>query len=255
MRDTTAANREMDMPLSIQVEHVAKRYGATTVLDDVSLTVAPGQMIGLVGANGTGKTTLLRLVAGLARPTRGSISLGGKNLADDWAVLPVSVGVLFEPPGLLPNLTGLDNLLMLAAVRGQLKAAAVRGWMEKVGLDPLSRRRVGHYSQGMKKRLGLAQALMESPDVLLLDEPTNGLDPDGVAQLATWLAEAQRGGAAIILAGHDLAQMSRICGEVWRMTDGRLVPADISLVVPGQAEEGGGSSVDRGTKGHEGCVT
>ena len=208
----------------IQLVQVSKRYGSVTVLEDISLQVLPGQVVGLIGSNGAGKTTLLRIMAGLVRSSGGHVQLGGKDLADDWGVLPVSLGVLFEPPGLLPNLTGLNNLLTLAAVRGQLAPSDVRAWMAKVGLDPRNRRRVGQYSQGMKKRLGLAQALMETPQVLLLDEPTNGLDPEAVDQLATWLQEAQTGGAAIVVAGHDLTQIARVCDRVWRVERGNLAP-------------------------------
>lgn len=211
----------------IQLDHVNKRYGNLAVLNDISLQVSSGQIIGLIGSNGAGKTTLLRIMAGLARPSGGRVLLGGQDLADDWGTLPVSLGVLFEPPGLLPNLTGLDNLLTLAAVRRQLKPGDVRAWMERVGLDPLNRRRVGKYSQGMKKRLGLAQAFMEEPQALLFDEPTNGLDPEAVGEFAGWLHEAQARGAAIVVAGHDLTQIALVCDHVWRVQHGSLVPADL----------------------------
>ncbi len=216
----------------IEIMHVSKRYGSLTVLEDVSLEIYPGEVVGLIGSNGAGKTTLLRILAGLVRPSSGNVRLGGQDLADDWGTLPVSLGVLFEPPGLLPNLTGLDNLLTLAAVRGQLRSNDVQAWMEKVGLDPRNRQRVGKYSQGMKKRLGIAQALMENPQILVFDEPTNGLDPEAINQFASWLREAQAGGAAIIVAGHDLTQIARVCERVWRVERGKLVPTTLEGVDP-----------------------
>jgi len=209
----------------VELVNVTKRYGPHEVLTGVSCTVGRGQIMGLIGPNGSGKTTLLRLMAGLVLPTSGTVSLGGVNLRHELGHLPLRVSVAFEPPGVLPNLTGLQNLTLLAAVRGELSSDQVKGWMTKVGLDPKNRRRVAHYSQGMKKRLSLAQALMEAPEVLLLDEPTNGLDPEAQELLSDWLRTEQARGAAIVLAGHDLDQIARLCDPVWKVRQGKLEPA------------------------------
>jgi ABC-2 type transport system ATP-binding protein len=132
---------------------------------------------------------------------------------------------LFDPPGLLPHLTGLQNLRMLASLRKAIDEDEVRHWMHRLGLDPNDRKRVGTYSQGMLQRLGLAQALMESPRILLLDEPTNALDPESVDIVANLIREQQALGATILLASHHLEEVERLCNDVWKVVNGRLIPA------------------------------
>lgn len=211
----------------IELFGVGKRYRGREVIQDVALTVYPGEVVGLIGPNGSGKTTVLRIVAGLVQPTVGTVTAGGRVLSDTPGGVPPGLGVLFDPPGLLSHLSGFANLSMLASLRRTVDGAGVRSWMERVGLNPADPKRVGAYSQGMLQRLGVAQALMESPAILLLDEPTNALDPDGVELVAELIREQQARGATIVLASHYLEEVVRVCTRVFKLAGGRLVDASL----------------------------
>lgn len=210
---------------AIDLVAVTKVYQGREILHNLTLTVDPGEVVGLIGPNGCGKTTVLRIVAGLAQPTAGQVTVAGRVLSDEPGAVAPGLGVLFDPPGLLPHLSGLENLLMLASLRRVVDPAGVRDWMRRVGLNPDDHKRVGTYSQGMVQRLGLAQALMEAPTVILLDEPTNALDPNGVDLVARLIRDQQERGAAVLLASHYLEEVARVCTRVCKLVDGHAVPA------------------------------
>lgn len=215
-----------DAEPAVALTDIGKQYQHREVLADIQLAVAYGEVVGLIGPNGCGKTTLLRIVAGLVQPTQGEVMVAGRTLSDVPGGVAPGLGVLFDPPGLLPHLSGYANLSMLASLRHAIDSTTVRQWLERVGLNPADRKRVGSYSQGMVQRLGIAQALMEAPRIILLDEPTNALDPAGVDLVASLIREQQDRGAAIVVASHYLEEVARVCTRVFKIADGRMVPAD-----------------------------
>ncbi|WP_232337230.1 ABC transporter ATP-binding protein [Thermoactinomyces sp. CICC 10523] len=164
----------------VEFTKVSKKLGNKQVLNDINLTVASGEVVGIVGPNGCGKTTLLRLVTGLIYPDRGEVRVSGRAVRLGLiGELPASVGALIESPAFLPQLSGLKNLTILADIQQKINEQAVREAIKRVGLDPDNRKPVKSYSLGMRQRLGIAQAIMKKPNILLFDEPTNGLDQEG----------------------------------------------------------------------------
>jgi ABC-2 type transport system ATP-binding protein len=203
--------------LILQFEDVDKRLGKKQVLSQINLEVYTGEVIGIVGSNGSGKTTLLRLVTGLMYPDRGSVRVNGKRIQPGLVgELPERIGALIENPAFLPNFSGLQNLKMLAEIRGKIDT------IRKVGLDPTMKKPVRTYSLGMRQRLGIAQAIMEEPDILLLDEPTNGLDVDGVEMFSHIIEELTARGTAILMVSHQKEEIDRFCDRVFQINQGKL---------------------------------
>jgi len=203
-------------------EGVVKRFGPRIVLDGLTWSLEAGTRCGIVGENGAGKTTLLKILAGLTTYDAGAVQVFETVMRPRRHRVPPGVGLVLEHAPLLPQFTGLENLEMLAALVGPVSRAALEALLREVGLDPHDRRKVGHYSLGMRQRLNLAQALIPRPRLLLMDEPTNGLDPDGQAWFGQWLR--QLGGVTILMASHRLEEVAQSCTEVWRLQEGRLVP-------------------------------
>jgi ABC-2 type transport system ATP-binding protein len=209
----------------IEFRNVSKKLGGKQVVSGVELTVGAGEVIGIVGANGSGKTTLLRMVTGLIYADQGEVRVGDKQVRPGlMGHLPVSVGALIESPSFLPNFSGLRNLTLLADIREKVKAPQVRETMARVGLDPDNKKGVKSYSLGMRQRLGIAQAVMESPEVLVFDEPTSGLDQDGVKMFENMLQEQVQRGVAVIMVSHVQEEINRFCDRVFMIREGRLEP-------------------------------
>ncbi|MEG1264211.1 MAG: ATP-binding cassette domain-containing protein [Clostridia bacterium] len=205
----------------IVVNDVVKRYGEAMVLDHVSVTFADRQIHGLIGRNGSGKTLLMKTILGLIRATSGTVEVDGKTIRRDVEV-PDRVGAIIETPGFLPYDSGRKNLLLLASLRKRVGRAQVDEAMRKVGLDPKSRKWVSKYSMGMKQRLGIAQAIMEDPDLLILDEPMNGLDNQGVSDMRSLFLELKARGKTILLASHNREDIETLCDQVYEMDAGVL---------------------------------
>lgn len=173
----------------------------------------------IVGRNGSGKTVLLKCICGLLYPQAGTVTVGGKVVGKD-VDYPENVGFIIEAPGFLPRYSGLKNLKYLASVRGKVKEDEIRKYMELVGLNPDDKKHVGNYSLGMKQRLGIAQALMENPDILILDEPMNALDNNGVEEMRTVLLKMKEQGKLIIIASHVRDDIDILCDEVYGIDAG-----------------------------------
>ncbi len=204
--------------MKVEISHISKTLRGAKVLDDVSLTLEGGNIYGLVGENGSGKTMLMRTVCGLVRPDRGSVTFDGQDRKTAKPVL----GVMIENTALYPDLTGMENLGLFASILRIADKNAQAEAMERVGLDPKDRRTYRKYSLGMKQRLLLAQAIMEKPQVLLLDEPTNAIDAEGVALTHEIMRQEADRGAVVLLASHISADIHDLCCKVYRMDRGRL---------------------------------
>ena len=205
----------------VQIVHVTKRFGEDLVLKEVNLTLNYGQVYGIVGNNGSGKTVLMKCICGFLPPTTGTIHVFGKEIGQDLD-FPESLGLIIETPGFLTQYTGVRNLEILASMKGLISKADIRLALRKVGLDPDMKKPVGKYSLGMRQRLGIAQAIMEDPCFLILDEPFNGLDKHGVAEIRELLLELKASGKTILLASHNEEDIRILCDHVYEMDGGIL---------------------------------
>lgn len=208
----------------ITVENVTKKFGTATALDHVSIRFQKGKIYGIVGRNGSGKTVLFKTIIGYLKPTSGRVTVNGKEIGreSDFAE---NIGVIIETPGFLKGYTGYKNLEYLASIRKKIGKKEIRESMELVGLEPDSRKKVGKYSLGMRQRLGIAQAIMENPDILILDEPMNGLDNEGVEDVRAILLQLRDEGKTIVLASHNKEDIELLCDKVYEMDHGRIAEA------------------------------
>lgn len=205
----------------IHIENVSKKIREATVLDHVSLCMESGNIYGLLGRNGSGKTMLMRVICGLVRPSEGRITIDGAQQWKDFAY-PADLGMLIETPVFLPDFTGYQNLQMLSSIRKKIKGKDIREALIKVGLDPDDKRNTRKYSLGMRQRLGIACAIMENPRLLVLDEPFNGLDTDGCERMQNIILEEKRKGTLLILACHNREELENLSDVIYRVEQGRF---------------------------------
>jgi ABC-2 type transport system ATP-binding protein len=205
----------------IQVDRLTKQYGAIRAVDDLSFTLEPGSITGFVGANGAGKSTTLRMLLGLTRPTSGTALIDGRPYQELHRPARV-VGALTDPDVFHPRRRGRDALRVLASASG-ITDARVGEVLELVDLAGSQQRRVGGYSMGMRQRLGLAAALLGDPQTVILDEPANGLDPIGVRWLRELLRHLAAEGRTILVSSHQLAELAQTVDDVIVIDRGRLV--------------------------------
>lgn len=208
--------------MKIEVEQLKKVIRGVTVLDDISYTFTGGIIYGLNGKNGCGKTMLMRVLAGLVRPTGGSIRINGRMLGKDLS-FPESIGILIENPAFLNDYTGYRNLKMLADIQGNISGQEIKDVLDTVGLDPEDGRKFYKYSLGMRQRLGIAAAIMGSPEIILLDEPVNAIDVDGVKKIRNAIRSLADENRIIIIACHDKEEMDYLADTKIFMSDGRIV--------------------------------
>lgn len=205
----------------IKLDDVTVKFKEHLVLDKVCMEFESGKIYGIIGRNGSGKTVLLKCICGLMDTTDGTVSVNGKIVGKD-VDFPENIGFIIENPGFLPHYSGFKNLKYLASIRGTITDDDIRRCIRTVGLDPDDKKSVKHYSLGMKQRLGLAQAMMENPDILILDEPMNGLDKHGVADIRELLMELKKQGKLILLVSHNPADIELLCDEVYEMELGNI---------------------------------
>ena len=210
----------------IVIEHVTKYIRKNCVLDDVSMELEAGKIYGFVGVNGSGKTMLFRAISGLIRPTEGSIYVFGKRIGEDVS-FPEDLGLMIENVGFWPEYTGKKNLELLASIRKKIGEKEIEEAMERVGLNPKDQRTYKKYSLGMKQRLGIAQAVMEKPQLLILDEPTNALDEDGVELIRKVIREENERGATVLIATHNKEDAQELCEACYRMSEGKAKKLEV----------------------------
>lgn len=206
----------------ITITNLIKQFGEDVVLDNVSVSFEKGKIHGIVGRNGSGKTVMFKCICGFMPATSGEITVSGKIIGKDTDVAQ-NVGIIIEHPGFLPNYDGFHNLKFLAAINGILTDEHIRDTIRLVGLDPNSKKHVGKYSMGMRQRLGIAQAIMENPEILILDEPFNGLDSTGVEEMRALLLSLKEQGKTILVASHYKEDVDYLCDTVIRMDKGHII--------------------------------
>ncbi len=212
----------------IRTRALTKRYGELRAVDAIDLQVGEGDIYGFLGANGSGKTTTVRMLLGLVLPTSGEVEVLGEPIPAARRAVLTRIGALVEGPGAYPHLSGRANLTLLDASGPdgsprQLRNRRISEVLAQVGLDAGDRRPVAAYSLGMRQRLGLAAALIRRPPLLILDEPTNGLDPQGITEIRRLLLELNAGGTTIFLSSHLLAEVEQMCTRGGVLDRGRLV--------------------------------
>ncbi len=208
--------------MKIVLDHVTKTIKGVDVLMDISMTLESGKIVGFRGVNGSGKTMLMRMISGLIRPTKGTVTIDGKVLGKDLS-FPPSIGTLIENPAFLDGYSGFENLKVLASIRNRVSDSDIRETIIRVGLDSENKKAFKKYSLGMKQRLGIAAAILEHPDLILLDEPTNALDVDGVEMVQNVIQQEKERGALILLSCHDPQVLNSLADEIYHIQEGRLI--------------------------------
>lgn len=209
----------------IKVDKVIKKFGSDIALSNVSIEFERGKIYGIIGRNGAGKTVLFKTMIGFLKPTSGRVIVDGKEIGKDTDFAD-NIGIIIETPGFLSSYSGCKNLEYLASIKNMIGEKEIKESMERVGLDPNSKKKVGKYSLGMRQRLGIAQAIMENPDILILDEPMNGLDNQGVEDVREILLNLKDEGKSIILASHNKEDIEVLCDEVYEMDHGKLMASE-----------------------------
>lgn len=206
----------------IKIENVSKIIRGNSVIEHISMELTSGKVFGFRGINGSGTTMLMRLIAGLIYPTKGQITVDNKILGRDIN-FQENMGLLIENPAFLDNYSGFANLKLLSSIQDKIDDKQIRRTLERVGLEPDSKKKYKKYSLGMKQKLGIAAAVLEKPELLILDEPANALDEEGVERLKKIVQEEKERGALIILSCHDAYLLEEMSDVIYLLQDGKLL--------------------------------
>lgn len=210
--------------LVIETSDLTKIYGNQIAVNKVSLHVKKGRIYGLLGRNGAGKTTIMKMILGLTPVTSGEISVFGQTLRGNEKRIYPRIGAIIEKPGFYPNLTGTENLEIFARLRGTSRPDAVKKALEVVGLPYRDKKLYSQYSMGMKQRLGIACAILHDPELLILDEPTNGLDPIGIAEVRNFVRSlCEERGKTVLISSHILSEISMLADDIGIINNGVLL--------------------------------
>lgn len=206
---------------AVMIKKAVKKFKNVTVLKEIDLDIPEGNICGLVGRNGSGKTVLMKCICGFIPLTSGTVTVFDKIIGKDTEFSP-HTGFIIENPGFLPQYSGLQNLKFLSGIKGECTEEQLVEVMKLVGLIPYDKKKVGKYSMGMRQRLGIAQAIMDSPRLLIFDEPFNGLDNRGVSEMRELFLSLKEQGKTILLASHNMEDIQILCDEVYQMDAGIL---------------------------------
>ncbi|MGE7676415.1 ABC transporter ATP-binding protein [Lysinibacillus sp. NPDC094403] len=210
----------------IEITNLTKEYNESAVVSNVSMTIKKGRVYGLLGRNGAGKTTIMKMILGLIEPSNGEIKILGKSLKGHEKELYPKIGSIIETPSFYPNLTGTENLQIFARLRG-VDNKEIQKVLTMVNLPYKDKKVFGKYSLGMKQRLGIANAIMHNPDLLILDEPTNGLDPIGISEVRDLLKKmCEREGKTILISSHILSEIELLVDDIGIINSGNLLVED-----------------------------
>jgi ABC-2 type transport system ATP-binding protein len=212
-----------DREIVLNVTNLSKNIGKFSIIKDVNFELHKGEILGLLGPNGSGKTTILKMLVGLLKPTNGTILIQQYNINKDFEKAISNVGAIIENPAMYDYLSGYENLVQLFKMTNQFSLERLDEIVQLLKMEDYIDDKVHTYSLGMRQRLGLAQAILHRPDILLLDEPTNGLDPEGMKSLRETLKSLAKEGVSIIISSHILSEIELICHSVLVMKDGKCV--------------------------------
>lgn len=207
--------------MTIDLKNVSKVIKHTEVLSNISCSFTSGNIYGIKGINGSGKTMLLRVICGLIYPTSGSVIIDGVTIKT--GTFPASIGILIENPAFINYYSGLQNLELLSKINKRIEEKDILTILNRVGLEKSKNSKYMTYSLGMKQRLGIAAAFMEHPEIVILDEPTNALDSDGIEMLSSLLIEEKKRNAIIIVSCHDFDFLTRISDDIYSIEGGKLI--------------------------------
>lgn len=203
----------------IQLTNISKTFGKQTVLQPLTMGFEEGMIHGIIGRNGSGKTVLMKMILGILQPTTGTVIVGDKRIGKD-VYFPESAGAIIETIEFIPYMSAYQNLADIAAMRGNLSKTQIKEVLEMVGLGNVGRKHVSKFSMGMRQRLAIAQAVMESPKILILDEPMNGMDEKGVEEMRRLILARKAAGTTIILSSHNIEDIRILCDQVYRIDAG-----------------------------------
>ena len=203
----------------IQLTNISKTFGKQTVLQPLTMGFEEGMIHGIIGRNGSGKTVLMKMILGILQPTTGTVIVGDKRIGKD-VDFPESAGAIIETIEFIPYMSAYQNLADIAAMRGNLSKTQIKEVLEMVGLGNVGRKHVSKFSMGMRQRLAIAQAVMESPKILILDEPMNGMHEKGVEEMRRLILARKAAGTTIILSSHNIEDIRILCDQVYRIDAG-----------------------------------
>ena len=211
----------------LEVKNINKFFGKKQILNDISFDIEEGEILGFVGPNGSGKTTTIKIILGLQQATKGEVFINGNNIKNNYETAIRKVGAIVESPDMYMYLSGLENLKLVANYYN-ISHDEIEKVVEFVGLKDRIKDKVSKYSLGMRQRLGIAQAILNKPNLLIVDEPTNGLDPSGIIEFRKMLKElAKKEKMSIFISSHNLAEIENICDKVLLLKEGKIVSSDV----------------------------